>query len=429
MHCLRLCVIAGALWCALDATPPQTAAIEWREDFEAAEKEAARTGKPIFVAFVMDDEPANDEIVAKHFVDEKIVALSREYVCVVANVGAHGEVDAQDAAGAAVKRCSKFGACSCAGHQRAERVAREAFMDSPRVCAPQFLFLRPDGKTILLRSVWMLTVEDLARKMRSALELLDPSKASDETAARRKQIDGWLADAASNNSRTRDLALQQLALCDDPRIVEFLAKQTAENVDEAKRLEAIAALGQRGASDGTVLPVLHKLLGAGSVRVKTRTADALRAIGAPESGPRLAAAIRKESKDSVKGALLRALAVCDPITPAHRNVLTSAAKAGGQTERVAALRALADVKPDAEIAKVFVACASDASNGVRAGAYYGIAKNGLKEALPTLEKRRGLEKANDLKALYEAAVASATEGGWNGADLDGLLAPFLRQVN
>ena len=67
-----------------------------------------------------------------------------------------------------------------------------------------------------------------------------------------------LTQANDNNTIKRLEGLQKLAGLDDPRVIGFLIKQTAEGVDEQRRIEAVDAMGTKG--NAKALPVLLKLL-------------------------------------------------------------------------------------------------------------------------------------------------------------------------
>jgi hypothetical protein len=362
--------------------------IAWRPDYDAAMKEAADSKKPVWIAFIMENETANTAVKEQHFHDEEIVKLSKRFVCLLANVARFPEID---------------------------RRAQLDFMNSPRISAPQFIFTKPDGHTVLVRHVWMLSPNELAKKMKKALALmLDDANADDAEKSDRARVGELLVEADGNNALKRAGALNALASTDDPRIVDFFIKQTAENVDETKRFEAVFAMGGRGNGNAAVFPVLQKLLSSGSQRIKIAAAISLEKLAMPESGPALAKALQKEAKDRVKAALVRALAVCDGVTPAHRKLVVAMAKAGGQTERTAAIRALADLAPDAESTAALLAGLKDGSNPVRAVAYYTVVmKNNVPGALALVEKQAPTEKSNDLRVLSAAALGALKGEGYD----------------
>src|SRR5688572_33313049 len=116
LHCaLTLVLCAG-----LGAQDPQ---IAWEPDFDAALKAAKADGKPIFIAFIMDQEPANDQVAKTHFHDRDVVATSKEFHCLIASVGVHGATSAD--------LCPRFGVIPCAGHQKTQMRAQTAYLKSP----------------------------------------------------------------------------------------------------------------------------------------------------------------------------------------------------------------------------------------------------------------------------------------------------------
>src|SRR5712675_2089228 len=54
--------------------------IAWESDFDAALQRAQKESKPLLVAFLKDNEPANDETINQHYADPEIVKLSGKFV-------------------------------------------------------------------------------------------------------------------------------------------------------------------------------------------------------------------------------------------------------------------------------------------------------------------------------------------------------------
>src|SRR5436853_72104 len=90
-------LVLGAGIAAQDKEPQ----IAWEPDFDATLKAAKADGKPIFVAFIMDNESANNEIAKNHFHDKEIVAESKKFHCLICSVGTH--------AGTSAHTCPRFG--------------------------------------------------------------------------------------------------------------------------------------------------------------------------------------------------------------------------------------------------------------------------------------------------------------------------------
>src|SRR5436190_8502022 len=251
---MKRALAAAVLFLVLCATlRAQEPRIAWEGDFDLALKAAKADGKPIMVAFIMDQEPANDEVAKVHFHDKDVVAASTGFHCLIASMGIHAKTSTEGP-------CTRFGCASCAAHQNIHGRALTAYLQSTEISAPQFLFFKSDGEKLLLRHVWMLTPQELYKKMRLALGFSDPAKASDAEKQASLDVTQALEAANDNNMTKRVAALQKLAELDDPRILEFLIKQTSESVDEPRRLEAVDAMAKKG--NAKALPVLLKLLGA-----------------------------------------------------------------------------------------------------------------------------------------------------------------------
>jgi HEAT repeat protein len=390
--------------------------IAWESDFDATLKAAKADGKPIMVAFIMDQESANDEVAKVHFHEKDVVETSKSFHCLIASVGIHAKTSAEGP-------CPRFGCATCAVHQKIQMRAQTAYLQSTEISAPQFLFLKSDGETMLLRHVWMLTPKELVKKMRLALGFSDPAKAGEAEKQAAQDVAQVLEQANDNNMNKRIEAFKKLALLDDPRIIEFLIKQTAEAVEEARRLEAIAAMGTKG--NAKALPVLVKLLQSKSAQIRNHVAISLEKLAMPEAGPHLRAALKAEQKDLVKGNLARALAVCDPKTPEHVKTIVSMIEAGGQKERIAAIRASLDLSVSESLKKALMAAAKDNNAQIRGAAFCALAKHAVKEAVPILEKAAPSEKTQDVKSAAQGALSILTKPGYDGQSPADLMNKFL----
>jgi HEAT repeat protein len=410
------CVLILVLGLGLLPGDPQ---IAWETDFDGALKAAKADGKPLFIAFIMDNETANDEIAKNHFHDKEIVEQSKNFHPLICSVGIHGKTSTDI--------CPRFGVIPCASHQNIEQRARGAYIQSSQASAPQFIFVKPDGETILVRSVWAIGPAELLKKMKLALGYHDASKAGDEVKRQREEVDRLLALADDKNAVRRASALASLSTLDDPRIMEFLAKQTAETVDEPRRIEAVDAMGKRG--NAKSLPVLLKLLVSGSAQMRNHATIALEKLGMMEAGPGLYAALKKEQKDNVKSNLCRALAVCDPEPPDHLKQILAMIASGSQIERCSAIRASFDVPmkgPAKELLKkALLTAAKDPTAQVRGAAYYALANRQIKEAIPIIEKAIPQEKVKDVKSLAESALSMLKGTNYDGPNADDIMKGFL----
>jgi hypothetical protein len=413
MRIHRVAAVASMLVaCAtLMAQAPQ---IAWEPGFDEALKAAKADGKPIFVAFIMDNEPANDEVAKNHFHDPAVVAMSKEFHCLVAAIGNH------DGPGGV---CARFGVIACPCHQGTQTRAQTAYLESKEVSAPQFLFIKPDGATMLLRSVWLIAPAELVKKMRLALAYNDPSKAGDEIKRLADDAARLIQQADDNNAVTRAGALRGLASLDDPRIMAFLIKQTKEGVDEVRRIEAVDAMGSKG--NAKALPVLLKLLGTDSAQLRNHVIISLEKLAMSEAGPALLAALKREAKDRLRANIVRALAVCDPRTPAHRKAILAMIGAGSQIERISAIRASLDVPMEADLKQALLAAAKVNTAQIRGAAYYALARRQVMEAVPLIEKAIPQEKVQEVKSLAESALSMLKQTRYDGPSADDIVKRFL----
>lgn len=405
---LAVCTFVGFM-AALSAQSPE---ISWETDYAAALKKADAEKKPLFIVFLMDNEPANDQVAANHLHDAELVELSKKFVPLIACAADH-------AATTTGGGCSKYHGVTCSAHKKIEIDARTAYMNSPRVAAPQFLFIAPDGKNVLLRHVYLLSPGELKKKMRIALGIADPESGKDFLSKLRAETDDLLKRAGDNNAQVRKEAVDTLSSSDDPRVIEFFIKQTAESVDEPKRLEVIEAMGN--AKNGKVLAVLEKLLKAKSNQVRIAVAKSLEKLAMPDCAPALLAAIKREDKTMVRGRLVRALVACDSLTPEHRRFIVSMIKSNSQVDKMFALRVSAQLRIDDELRTAVLRAKDDSNGSVRGVAYWVIGEMKIAEARESITKSVGREKSTDVKNLGLAALSRLGGEKYDGPDPLGCL--------
>jgi hypothetical protein len=403
---------AFAISAVLGAQDPQ---IAWEPDFDETLKAAKADGKPIFIAFIMDDEPANDQVAKTHFHDRDVVAASRNFHCLIASVGVHAATSAD--------HCPRFGVIPCSGHQKTQMRAQNVYLKSPEVSAPQFLFIKPDGETMLLRSVWLIGPAELLKKMKLALGFNDPSKAGEEVKKQQDDAARLISEADDNNAVKRANALKGLANLDDPRVLDFLIKQTSPTVDETRRLEAVDAMGAKG--NAKALPVLLKLLAESSAQLRNHVVISIEKLGMAEAGPGLHTSLKKEQKDRLKGNLVRALAVCDPKTPEHLKTIVAMITSGSQIERISAIRASFDVPMNDAMKKALLTAAKDNLAQIRGAAYYALARRQIKEAAPLIEKAIPSEKVQQVKQIAESSLSMLKQTEYTGPNADDILKGWL----
>jgi HEAT repeat protein len=211
---------------------------------------------------------------------------------------------------------------------------------------------------------------------------------------------------------------------DDPRIMDFLIKQTAEGVDELRRLEAVDAMGTEG--NAKALTVLTKLLQSKSAQIRNHVAMALEKIRMLEAGPALLGALKREPKDNVKASCVRALAACDPKTPTHaKAVVAMIASGSSQIERIAAIRAACDLAIDDSLKKALLAAGKDNSAQIRGAAFCALAHHKVKDAVPLIERSLAQEKVQEVKRVTQGALSILTQENYEGQSAKDLLGALI----
>ncbi len=373
---MRAWLLLAALALGVRDLSAQAGGIVWEPSLEAARAKAKQENKPLFVAFLMMNEPANEEVMRVHFRRPDIIAESRNFICVASCPGVHGENPEAI--------CSELGTISCKHHDTIAPRARLELLESMSVSCPQFLFLTPDSKTTLVHSVWLIPPEELLDKMKLARALFDPENAPAGFRDRRDQVARLLTDAAHRNQATRGGALRTLARLDDPRIVDFFVAQTGKLIDSSLRLEAIKFMRAKG--NAKVLSTLHKLLQENDAQVRSHVAATLEGIGMEESTKPLLEIMKKESKDRVRAHLWRAVLGCSRDLVALKAPALEQVKKTGQLDQSVGLWVAAQLPPDPELNKRVVAALNSNNDLVRAAACFAAGQLRIAEAKPILDK-------------------------------------------
>jgi HEAT repeat protein len=395
----------------------QEPSIAWEPDYDKTLEAAKADNMPIMIAFIMDGELANEEVVKKHFHEKEIVAASKGFHCLVASIGVHAATSAEGV-------CPRFGCNTCASHQRISMRAQTDLLQSTRVSAPQFLFLRPDGETVLVRHVWILTPEELLKKMRLALSFSASSTGTDAEKLQREEVTRALEQANDKNASVRASALERLAELDDPRIIEFLVKQTGENVEDVRRVEAIRAMGKRG--NAKVLPVLIKLLTSRLPRIRNNSAIAIERLGMLEASEPVRAALKSEINAHIRGNLVRTLAACDAQAPENVKIIIAMIENGTPKERVAAVRASFDMTLSDALQKALLTAARNTSVPIiRGAAFCALAHHQVAEGVAVIEKALPHETIPDMKSMAQSSLAVLKGTGYDGPSALQILERYL----
>lgn len=395
---------------ATPETSKKAKGVAWQANYQATLKAAKKAKRPIMVAFILKGEDSCESIVGEHFADAAIIKMSQKFDCLLAfasfeSKDADSATDNSDAMLEALKD-----RVTLAQLQKIEKNARGDLMDSNLVSTPQFVFLKPDGESILLRHVWMLTPKALLKKMQMAYHFFDetwplPKEVQQENEIEKSNIAALLTQCESNNMTTRREAIQKLAIKDQPEVIEFLIKQTHKDVKQQRRLEAIRAMGQDG--QAKYLPTLHRLLVRESTfQIRSNVSNAIKSVGLIESASHLSKAVKKEKKDNVRSLLMRALAKCaGKKGPALSQALGKLLKSSSNIDRITALYIIAEMTHDPILDAAIVKAARNRSAQVRTAAFYAIGSLKIEKGLKTLKKQLSSEKQIGLNACKWALKA------------------------
>ena len=390
-----------ALACAQAPTLPP--GIAWQPDWDGALKLAAEQDKPLMVAFVLKGEPANEQVMRGHFRDGKLIALSRHFVCVAACPGLKEKQKGVRFDGTKGDVSVDLGSVSPAEIARVERDARTRLLEASKVSCPQFVFVAPDGKTILLRHVWMLPKAELRQKMEMALAFHKPEGAGEAVKKHRDQVSEFLVRATDKDKSIRRPALTFLAALDDPRISEFLVKRTRRNVASEQRHEAIFTMGVR--ANAKVLTRLHELLKAKDLKTRVHAAVATGKVGMADSISHLEKALKREKQDRVRSHLLRALvATCEDAATLEKN-LASVMKRRAELDLVVALYLVSSLDTIPALKKAIKRLLTNSNKNVRTAAFVAVGSLVLSEYAKTLKRRLPGEKGMP-KSACEWALAA-----------------------
>jgi len=269
--------------------------IDWQPDLDGALERARREKRALFVAVNMDGEEANDVIAEGHYRERVVVARARDFVCLVASADAHSPSGA----------CPRFGAVTCADHQRVERQVRARYLGgATRVVAPQHLVVSPEGN-VLRRREWALSEDELLLWMEEGLRDLeverqrDPSVPFDDEGWRRR------LGAARSPVKARGL-FRELVAIDRSEAQDLLQRRFSEAKDEATRIEILRALGEPGYGRGSRF--LLDRLADPSAKVRRHAVVSLERVGDGAATDPLLAAAKREKDEGVLKEIVRASA-------------------------------------------------------------------------------------------------------------------------
>ncbi len=404
--------LAVALCVALAVTLPAQGKITWAKDFRAALAKAKKENKLLVACISMKGERVCDVILAEHYRDSKITALSRHTVnlfCAAHGTEAQKEMDYR------------------------VRIDLLKMSEKDWMVAPQHVIFSPDGKVI--SSVpYFLSVGELEWMWAEALRKHDgdfkwkygervraPSRlklAKVETAKEvvkpptRKELDVILR-AIKRESGGYYGAKEKL-----PVIVRHpgsVARKFVERILkslETSNQERITVLQTIGANSPRVWYVIvTPMLSRDDPGVRAAAARALRDLGERKAVGALVARWRKETSTDVRGELLRAMAVCGPTDVHVVKLLPFVLKEHADEDvRVHAVVAVAALESRNAVTTGLTTALADRGPRVRATAAYAIAARRDTAVLEALEAATAKEQDKDVKVWMEAA-GKVVDGG------------------
>lgn len=398
-----LALAAAALAQDPPPAPPQPApGIHWETDYDTALARAQKEQRPLFVAFLMDDEPANDETIKDHYKDPQIQKLLARFVCLVGCLGEHHGTD---------PGCTKFPGLECAQHQAVEKKARARWLQSDLVCTPQHVFCDPQGNE-LRRKVYLIGKATLAKCLLLTLTdcgidtkdlQVDFGKdgAGDLAADEHEKVTQWLADLSSNSLEVRETALRGLGSAEDARALPAVLACCDDKHDQATRETAIGALARKG-NHRAVAP-LCALLKENKAPLLIEVAEALESIQMPEAVPPLLAAIKKEKRDRVLGMLLRAAARSQAGSDDVRDLCLKALKGASNQLAENTMIALGRLDTDDKIVRACLPRLADRNQNTRGLAVWVLGTQRTKESEKALAALQDTEKTPEVLKLLTSA--------------------------
>jgi len=398
--------LVAALILALAATLPAQGKITWAKDLDTALAKAKKENKLLVACISMKGERVCDVILAEHYCDSKITALSRHTVNLFCSP--HGT---------ALQKRTEF------------RVRTGLLKKSPSdwMVAPQHVIFSPDGK--LISSVpYFLAIGELEWMWAEALKKHDPNfqwkfgervrapsrlkQENVETAKEvvkpptKREVDLILRKIKRDSGSSYHGAREKL-----PIIVRHpgsVARKFIERIlksletSDTDRVSILQAIGAN--SPRVWYLVVTPMLGRDHPKVRAAAARALRDLGERKSVAALSARWRKEKSNEVRGELLRAMAVCGPTDVQVIKLLPFVVKEDADEDvRVQAVLAAAVLESRNAITTGLTTALADSAPRVRSTAAYAIAARRDAAILEALEAATAKEKDEEVKAWMEAA--------------------------
>jgi HEAT repeat protein len=414
MHAIRLLsLLVGFAGAPLLA---QTG-VRWTPAFDVALATAKAEQKVVLLAFNLAGERANDELVADHYKDGLLGALSLLTVNVFCSPSAEPRV-----AGVSV-----------AQQQAAEQAARLQVLKigpGEDVIAPQHVFLGPDG-TVLSSVPYRVTKGELEWAWVDAIRRVDPTfswklspgarapgrlgfgrveRGQNDTPPTAAEVEAALKELRkSRGGLLRNLqSVEVLMRSDAPEAIQFV-DTTLKGIQATPLAAALDTIGVISPKAYHAVVTAH--LGDRDDDVRYAAAGALERLAEPKALPAALKQLKVEKQDRVRGRLLRA---CASSAPTHKDVMAQVektlAKEPSADVRAHAVLALALVEDKARVLAGLDTALRDRSAKVRATVAYALAARRETEFAHRLGEAASREEDAETKAWLEAAVGVVRGG-------------------
>jgi hypothetical protein len=374
--------------------------VEWVASFSEALRLARETKRPIFVAFNMDAEVANDAMVKDVYRDRKFVEKSRKFVCVVASIFKHEE----PVGAAGGPECARFGRIGCAQHKDCEIRAREALLGGTEVIAPQHVICTAEG-TLLARRAWQMTLVEMSAWLDRGLKAAGgtPDGAPVDVKAEKARIAALFEQAEKARYWKKNEAIEQIFALEDEVARASLDAYVAKGKDDEARVAILEHYGVAG--DYTHLDVLRKTAHDGHAYVALAAVDALGKTRLPEVKEDLKKLLSAFSAGNDYGRVLRAYASCGRDDKAVRELVLKKAKGSDQNVRVHAIVALGRMEPAPEIAEFLKKALDDGITNARGCAAWAVGMGRYAGCRKELAHLAETESVLELKELASLALS------------------------
>ncbi len=401
------------------APAPAAPTIDWLSSWPEALRRARDEKKPIFVAFDSDDDTTS-LAAAKLYREEKLVAKSGAFVCVIASATVHTET-ADEASGL---HCERFGGGSCSDHKQCATKAAAELFGGGEAITPQHVVCTGEGR-VLARRAWQLPLPELLQFLDRALRAHSaPAADSPEAKVEATRVTELLAEAQKARSWRKDEFLKQIHDLGSEAARARLFDYVKKGDDDATRVAVIESLALSG--DYTVLEPLLAVTKERNEYVALAAVDALRKVALPDAKEPLKKLLPSLTGND-QGRVLRALAACGPRDGAIRELLVKKSKGNDQNIRGHALIGMGSMVSTPELDAILEKALNDRVTLARACAVYAVGRGRHEHCRDTLAKLAGAETHVAMKELAETALAHLDHDPADAkcCKLDDLLGEFI----